>query len=897
MRFAAPEWFLFIAVLIVLAWRFRGLRLARPLRALLALLVVIALAGPELRSLEEGLDLWVLVDRSASARDTLEPRLREWEALLADSKGRRDEIRFIDFSDIAVERGTSDAEVFSGNAQFTRLALAARHALSQMDPSRNGRLLTLTDGYSTEPLDGLAARLQDQQVALDYRLAGDAGGADVRVHRMRMPSRVQVGEPYVLEAEVRGEGDVKVPYTIYRGEVRAMRGAVDLVGGQGTLRLTDRRAMPASVNYRLVLHPADDPHPGNNHGDHWIEVMGGPRILLVSGYDSDPLAGVLRRQGFAVDTVNDPRLLDLGRLGGVKVVILNNLPSYKLPPAFLHAFDFAIRRQGMGLLMAGGKFSFGSGGYFESPIDPLLPVSMELREEHKKLAVAMGIVMDRSGSMGAGVAGGKPGTTKMDLANEGAGRAIELLGNRDAITVFAVDSKAHSIVPLTEVGPRRNELVGTVRRIQSMGGGIFVYNGLEAAWDELKNAAVGQRHIILFSDAADSEQPGGYKTLIAEMVKENTTVSVIGLGTETDTDADFLKDIARRGNGRMFFNSNAGDLPALFAQEAVTVARSAFLEETVGVSDAGGWLSLAAQPMAWLAKVDGYNLSYLRPEATAAALSSDEYRAPLVAMWQRGRGRTAAVSFPLAGEFSGAVRAWAGYGDFIQTLTRWLMGEETPPGVGLRHWLDGTVLRMDLLFDDRWMEKVASAPPEIALEEAGTALIRQPVWEKMAPGHYQASVELSPQSVVRGAVQVGDAVLPMGPVSVGRNAEWDFDRDRVEQLRAVAEASGGGELTEMAAIWDAPRREAFRDARLPLYVVILALLLIEALVSRMGWKLPAFSVNLARQPRRARVSQPERAAEQPEEPTEEPPPVPVAPKSEDAEREERKRRFARAKGK
>ena len=39
--------------------------------------------------------------------------------------------------------------------------------------------------------------------------------------------------------------------------------------------------------------------------------------------------------------------------------------------------------------MAGGKFSFGSGGYFESPIDPLLPVSMELREDHRTLSVAM----------------------------------------------------------------------------------------------------------------------------------------------------------------------------------------------------------------------------------------------------------------------------------------------------------------------------------------------------------------------------------------------------------------------------------------------------------------------------------------------------------------------------
>jgi len=67
---------------------------------------------------------------------------------------------------------------------------------------------------------------------------------------------------------------------------------------------------------------------------------------------------------------------------------------------------FFVGEQGGGFLIAGGKRSFGSGGYFQSEIDDLLPVSMELKSEHRKLAVALAIVMDRSGSMGMGVAGG-----------------------------------------------------------------------------------------------------------------------------------------------------------------------------------------------------------------------------------------------------------------------------------------------------------------------------------------------------------------------------------------------------------------------------------------------------------------------------------------------------------
>ena len=35
--------------------------------------------------------------------------------------------------------------------------------------------------------------------------------------------------------------------------------------------------------------------------------------------------------------------------------------------------------------------------------------------------------------------------------------------------------------------------------------------------------------------------------------------------------------------------------------------------------------------------VDGYNLSYLRDEATAAAYARDDYEAPLVAFWNPRR--------------------------------------------------------------------------------------------------------------------------------------------------------------------------------------------------------------------------------------------------------------------
>ena len=104
-----------------------------------------------------------------------------------------------------------------------------------------------------------------------------------------------------------------------------------------------------------------------------------------------------------------------------------------------------------------------------------------------------------------------------------------------------------------------------------MGGGIFTYTALVTAATMVQESEKGTRHIVLFADAADAEEPGDYQRLLETLTPLGITVSVIGLGSETDSDAEFLKDVAARGQGRIHFTADVEDLPRLFAQEAITV--------------------------------------------------------------------------------------------------------------------------------------------------------------------------------------------------------------------------------------------------------------------------------------------------------------------------------------
>jgi uncharacterized membrane protein len=853
MSFTSSEYFLLLPALALVGWFWRGLKLHTPLRALLLVLAIFALTEPTLQHQQNSLDLYVLLDRSDSTEDLIDKGLPEWQRLLESSKpSRHDTLHFINYASEVAELG-ADGSSFTGSRKLTKTGLALQSIAAQTDEKRPARVLLFTDGYSTEPLQEAASQMQARGIPLDFRLIREETEDDFRVARIGLPERVQIGEPFLISIVVRGAQDATFPLILRRNGQTLTESSVTLVAGQATVEFTDRLPRAGGYEYDVEIRPENDAHPGNNRANRWIEITGGPRIVLATRYHDDPLAKTLSALDFTVETVTDLSALKTGSLASARAVILNNVPAHEVPSDFLKALDFFVREQGGGLLMAGGEQSFGSGGYFQSSIDALLPVSMELKSEHRKLSVALAIVMDRSGSMSVGVGGGM---SKMDLANSGAANAIELLGSMDQVAVFAVDSQPTKTIPLTRIGNRNAELGARARRIKSAGGGIFVYNGLKAAWDELKKSPAGTRHVILFSDAGDSEEPGNYQNLIKEMTDTGATVSVIGLGTDRDPDAALLVDIAKLGNGRIFFSDQPMDIPKIFAQETVTIARSAFIKDPVGAQATGRWAEISPKPMEWFKQVDGYNLSYAREDATVSLVSTDEYLAPLVAHARRGLGRSAAISFPLGGEFSESARNWPEYGDFMQTLSRFLMGEDTPPGIALRHRLDGTRLTLDLLYDTaEWSQKLSAMPPKVRLRDDSGGVTLDVPWRRIAPGHFSLSRDLEEGSIVRGAVQVGENALPFGPLSVGTSVEWSFEPERLAELRSASNQTGGRDLLDLKNAWLRPPFIAETALRLPLGIAMVLLVLAEALVTRSGWQLPQFALPM-RTPKAAKIKIP-----------------------------------------
>lgn len=843
-----PIWLLLLVPLGVCVWMWKLPTSIRVLRSLVFFLVVCALCELMLKAGSGAGTLVVIADRSQSMPADSEILQKELVELVHTTMPRQDSLAVISYGKhTAVERMPQTGKFAGFVAEVGRdasnLAAALEMALALLPSGSPGRILLLSDGKWTgrNPLD-VTGKAVAAGVSIDYRPIVRSTAGDLAIDQLEAPDSVTPGESYMLTARIHSPVSQEATVELWQGK-RCLASAKKLLAA-GTSHLTfrDKAQEPGSYGYTLkVTGNAKDPIPENNTARLLLGVRGQKSLLCATALPDSGLVKLLQQGGITL------KRLDAGasswsveELAHYAAVLLENVPAEKLGNHGMENLASWVKETGSGLFMTGGKNSYGPGGYFKSPLEASMPVSMELRREHRKLALAIAVVMDRSGSMGATVPGGR---TKMDLANLATVQVLEMLSGMDEFGVIAVDSSAHTIVPLGAPSAQAKDLI---LRIESMGGGIFIYVALLTAAQMLNRAQAGTRHIVLFADAADSEEPGEYQKLLEKCRQANMTVSVIGLGKPTDCDANLLRDIAKRGDGRCFFTEDPEQLPRLFAQDTFVVARSTFLEQVTPVQVTPAMVSLTGKRFQPL-PLGGYNLCYPRPGASIAAISGDEYRAPLLASWQFGLGRVICYTGEADGAYTGPIAKWQENGEFFTSLARWAIGDpgNLPDGMLITQEIrEGACLIEVHLDPERKEEGLAELPRVTTLRGiAGmkpTTQESQMVWQSadtlaLTVPMYESETALSTVHLPGlGKITLAPTCLPYSPEFKSRELD-----DGLATMENLAKATGGKERVSLADIWkEMPRELRFVSLSPFLLGLAVLLLLLEVLERRTGFLAP-----------------------------------------------------------
>ena len=838
---------LIVPLLVVYWWRGRSPGIGGIVRIAVLAGIALLAAVPLAPIGGKGVDVIVVIDRSRSMPAESGVRALEIVKLLEERRATGDRVGIVTFGrEPRIERLPAE---FGETAEFVQqvdrdgsdLGGAIALAAGLIPRGRPGRLIVLSDGESNgTAVEAAAYDAASRGLPIDFRLFTRGDQADIAVESVSPPGVVDEREPFQFTASVRTDRTIETEAVLTRDGQELARTKRIFQPGVTQLTFRDVIDRPGVAHYRLELAAAADRVPENNIGEGALRVQAPAATLLVNASGGpDNLSRALSAAKLRVTTTTPAAMpRDLAGLLAYRAVILEDVPAGEVGPEVLEGLVHYVADLGGGLLLTGGQASFGVGGYFKSALDPYLPVSMEIQNEHRKLSLAMAVVLDRSGSMAVPTGDGR---TKMDLANLGTCAAIETLGPFDEVGVIAVDSAAHLIQPLTSA-KEKDRICEQVRGIQSMGGGIFTYTALVTAATMVQESKKGTRHIVLFADAADAEEPGDYVRLLDTITPLGITVSVIGLGSETDSDAAFLKDIALRGKGRIQFTASADDLPRLFAQEAITVARSSFITEPTPARSLSDMVLLGDLPASPFPSVDGYNLTYLRPAATMGAVTTDEYKAPLLAFWHRGLGRVASLTAEVDGEYSNRLNAWSGFPAFASGLGRWLLGGDPP--VAAQASLDRQggqgIVRVELdPARTRGADEVRTAAATIVSPSPADPSQRlELAW--VGADTLEARFPVHKPGIYLGAVRLGTGdVLPLAPITLPYSPEFEPRVDPEEGRKALvqtARVTGGIERTA----WDDAfsgrlRHRQIRELVLPLALLLLALHVIEIGGRRLHW--------------------------------------------------------------
>jgi Mg-chelatase subunit ChlD/uncharacterized membrane protein len=855
-RFQYPELFLLALPLGFAFWRWgRAQGFTGWIRGSQLVLLLLVLTSPQWDLGGKGLDIVVVVDRSRSMSADADGRIVELIGSLNKARGIGDRVGIVTFGqNAAVESMLSrDAVLGGGYTQQvlpdgSDLSAGLTTALNLVDPNRPARILVLSDGEANGPPAAAAIRrARELQVPIDYREFERLRTGDVAVEAVLLPEKVGPLEPFQFSVVIYADQEADGKVTVFSGGRQVASSTRHFSHGSNQVLFRDVIESAGLHTYDVKLEVAQDPLPENNQGSGVVSVEAGHHVLVLNqdGAD-DNLVRVLRGGGISVDVSRSTlHPLTQDSLERYRTVILENVPARDFGRLKMERLTQFVEDLGGGLMLTGGERSFGTGGYFKSPLDPVLPVSMEIRQEHRKLQMALAIVLDRSGSMSVLVAGGR---TKMELADVGTAECVRMLSAGDSVAVIAVDSSPHIIQALTPVEDPE-AIASKAMTIQSTGGGIFVYEGLVAAGEQLVNAPQLTKHIILFSDAQDSEQPGDYENLLQKFEAAGITTSVIGLGTDVDKDAELLKDIAKRGKGNIMFTNDAEELPRLFTEDTMTVSRSSFVRKDPASQPDGisGQILADSRLMGELLpgefpKVDGYNLSYVKPKATLGVVSTDEFTAPLSAFWYRGLGRVAALTMEVDGQFTGQFGTWKNYNDFLITHARWLMGSDQPNEAFLKVEHDGqdALVTLELDPDRQGKQKIESpvltvvppgderqTPVQIPFEWQGATTL-QARFKLSQTGTYRPLVKLGPTNFIRGST----VTLPYSPEFAPRSS----DQAGTLLLDSLARRTGGKQRVNLAEMLvDLPRTSTKWPLAPALLITGIVMLLLEIAGRRLAW--------------------------------------------------------------
>jgi uncharacterized membrane protein len=732
-------------------------------------LLLLALAGLRVPLPDDRLSVVFLVDESqslpASARERAATFVRTQVAKMQPD----DTTAVVGFGGNARIRvplqGKPNVDSWSGpeiDAAATDIEGAIRLGLATFPDAGARRLVLVSDGNETrgQALEGARLAREAGADLLVLPLA-PPGNDEVLVESVVVPREVKAGESFDVKVVLRSRQAGRGRLVLYRnGEYLGSR-MVPYDAGPTLFAFRQSLEAEGFHVFTARLEPDADQVEDNNAAVGVTAVHGRPAVLLVER-DVDQAHHVqraLRRQGIDVEVVAPGRLPPLrGGQRRYDGVILSNVSAVKLTREQMEEIRSFVRDDGGGLVMLGGDESFGLGGFYRTPIEEALPVSMESRQKIDMPNLSVVIVIDKSMSMDIRKAGE---ASKLDLAKMAAQYAVELMDTRDEVGVITFDESFEWAVPFRRLGAR-DEVLRGIGNIKT-GGATEMYAAMREALATVRTGRGALKHVILLTDGQSTA--GDFLSLAREASASRVTISSVAIGK--DAAVALMRDIAFEGNGRFYFVEEPTEVPRIFTRETQLATKTALMEEPFrAVLAAPGHEVVSGIDWSKAPPLGGYVATTAKP--TADVLLLTHHQDPLLAAWRYGLGRAAVFTSDAKAKWAFFWLQWPDFPKVIGQTVRWTLRTQKPKLLEAAVEMEGEegTLRIDAVDPAGRLLNFAEIQAGVVSPDKRMRVLDV---QQVAPGRYEARFEARQM----GAYLIGIDPRLAGARTVGRSGAAD----------------------------------------------------------------------------------------------------------------------------
>jgi len=602
----------------------------------------------------------------------------------------------------------------------TNIEAALDDALAAHARTPFASAVMISDGLGNAGDTARALRaMREAQLPLQWIAVGRPP-PETRVSEVLAPDRVMVGQRIQVAVQLAGRLDrpLRVNAT-----ARAPAGETQLASGEPDGEGRAIIELDASRSGAVVLDVAlEDPRSKQTldalRDAAVIDVAPSAAILYVQG-SAGALSRSLRAGGWVLKVIPATRLdVRTDELDGYQAVVLDDVAISDGSPRFWNALVSAVQNRGLGLMVLGGERSFARGGYRQSVLESVLPVSSEAAVLDEPASIVFAV--DKSGSMGQGSAG----VNRFQLAQRAVLETARSLTERDSLGLVVFDAVPRVLIPL---GPARAGTLALARDWQTTpNGGTKLAPALEAAIDELERAAAGRRMLVVVTDGFVDDAP--LAELHARLARSR--IEMIALAVGPDADVSALERVVGADTSLVLRVNQAAELPRVM-RAALERRRQRVERGTIPVAQRQR-LPFSSGTLKDWPPIAAYAVTRSRPDASVAVQS--QRGDPLIAFQRSGQGRVVVVTCGF-GAWTPQWLQWREWPRLAGGLTDWISGTPQGSALAVSDLPAGLLIEADVQAVTGWPD-----PESVSIAVKTPTSQDRLVTDYIAPGRLRATL-------------------------------------------------------------------------------------------------------------------------------------------------------------